>query len=697
MEKLLLEIGTEEIPAGYIKPALEALSSGLLKRLDDARITHGEAVLFGTPKRLAILVSDVSLKQTSLTTELTGPPERVAFDDQGKPTVAAIKFAEKAGVPLKKVKVKETKKGRYLTALKTERGLSSTTLLKKILPETILSLPFPKSMRWADLSIGFARPVHSVLALLGKKVVSFGFGNLKSSRHIYGHRFMAPAKIKVPSPEAYSDLLKTAHVIPDFKDRRAMVEKTVLETAEGLGGNIMPDDELLDIVTNLVEYPVPVAGKFDDKFLELPDKVLITSMREHQKYFAVTNKGGQLMPGFIAVNNTKAKDMDLVAKGHERVLRARLEDARFFYQSDISENFEGMVAKLKGVTFQAKLGSMNDKVNRVKKLSTFIAESLSASQKICDNVSRAAWLSKADLVSQVVVEFPKLQGAMGKVYAQKAGEPKEVAEAIEEHYLPTFSGGNLPLTTEGSILAIADKIDTICGCFSVGLTPTGASDPYALRRQAIGILQIMLTNNYAFSLLELIKQSIALFNQPDVKNKDAVQQDIYRFFTDRISHLLAENGYKKDVIASVTCVSADYPANVKRRVDALQDLKTAPDFEPLSIAFKRVVNIIRKSEGSPKKEGQSEQALDTGLFQDKCEHDLYAAYDEIKNKVAANIKNENYSQALKNIASIRGKVDEFFDGVMVMAEDSNIRENRFALLSKIAGLFENIADFSKLQ
>jgi len=692
MENLLLEIGTEEIPAGYIKPALKALSSGLLNRLDDARITHGEAVTFGTPKRLAVLVTDVASKQASLTTEMTGPPESVSFDDQGKPTVAAIKFAEKASVPLNKIAVKETKKGRYLTAVKTEHGLGSTVLLKTILPDTILSLPFPKSMRWADLSIGFARPVHSVLALLGKKVMTFSFGNLKSGRHIYGHRFMAPAKIKVPSPDRYSDLLKTAHVIADIAERRAIVEKEVKKTADSLGGSIMPDEELLDIVTNLVEYPVPIAGKFDDKFLELPDKVLITAMREHQKYFAITDVDGKLMPGFIAVNNTKTKNMNLVAKGHERVLRARLEDARFFYKSDISENIEHWIEKLKGVTFQAKIGSMHDKVLRVRQLSKFIAKSLSAAPEVQKNVSRAAWISKADLVSRVVVEFPKLQGVMGKVYAQKAGEPAIVAAAIEEHYLPTSSGGNLPETTEGSILAIADKIDTICGCFSAGLIPTGASDPYALRRQSIGILQIMLKNNYALSLMELIKQSIALFNQN--KDTDKTPQKIYSFFKDRISHLLAEEGYKKDIVASVTSVSADYPANVKRRVQALENLKTAPDFESLSIAFKRVVNIIRKSEGVP---GQTEQAVDAGLFQDKCENALYEAYREVKNKVSKNIENENYSRALKDIASIRNKVDVFFDGVMVMTEDKKVRNNRFALLSEIAGLFENIADFSKIQ
>ncbi|MBW1894406.1 MAG: glycine--tRNA ligase subunit beta [Deltaproteobacteria bacterium] len=694
MENLLLEIGTEEIPAGYIKPALKALSSGLLNRLDGARITHGEAITFGTPKRLAVLVTDVASKQTSLTTEMTGPPESVSFDDQGKPTVAAIKFAEKASVPFNKTAVKETKKGRYLTAVKTERGTGSTILLKTILPDTILSLPFPKSMRWADLSIGFARPVHSVLALLGKKVITFSFGNLKSGRHTYGHRFMAPAKIKVPDPDRYSDLLTTAYVIADIAERRAIVEKEVKKTADSLGGSIMPDEGLLDIVTNLVEYPVPIAGKFDNKFLELPDKVLITAMREHQKYFAVTDAYGKLMPGFIAVNNTKTKNMNLVAKGHERVLRARLEDARFFYKSDISENFEHWIEKLKGVTFQAKLGSMYDKILRVRQLSKFVAKSLSAAPEVQNNVSRAAWISKADLVSRVVVEFPKLQGVMGKIYAQKTGEPAFVAAAIEDHYLPTSSGGNLPETTEGSILAIADKIDTICGCFSAELIPTGASDPYALRRQSIGILQIMLKNNYTFSLMELIKQSIALFNRNEDKGSDKIPQKVYNFFKDRISHLLAEEGYKKDVIASVTSVSADYPANVKRRVQALESLKTAPDFEPLSIAFKRVVNIIKKSEGVQK---QTEQTLDTGLFQDKCEHDLYEAYMEIKNKVLKNIGNENYSQALKDIASIRDKVDAFFDGVMVMAEDKKIRKNRFALLSEIAGLFKNIADFSKIQ
>ena len=356
MESLLLEIGTEEIPAGYIKPALQALSATLLKKMDDARIQHGDAKTFGTPRRLAVIVSDVAPKQASVTSEVTGPPERVGFDAAGKPTVSAVKFAEKVGIPVGSIRVSETPKGRYLTAIKTEKGLATKTILKTILPEVIGSLPFPKSMKWSDMHVLFARPIQTVLALLGQSVIPFAIERIKSGRMTMGHPFMAPGKRKIQSPEEYVEALESVHVLPDIDKRKQLVLNTVAFVAEGLGGKVQPDDDLADIVSNLIEYPVPVAGSFDTKFLELPKEVLITAMREHQKYFAVVDANQQLKPNFVAVNNTRARDMALVAKGHERVLRARLEDAMFFFQDRYQDQPGGSGGETEGRSFSGQTG-----------------------------------------------------------------------------------------------------------------------------------------------------------------------------------------------------------------------------------------------------------------------------------------------------------------------------------------------------
>ncbi len=697
MNSLLLEIGTEEIPAGYIEPALKAFSRMLLQKLDNERIEHGNANTFGTPRRLVLEVKNVSDRQKFLTTEIAGPPARIGFDNNGNPTIAAEKFAEKAGVSVKDLKIKETKKGDYLCAKKVERGLKTGLLLKNILPDLITAIPFPKTMRWADLSVEFARPIHTILALLGNKKIPFKLGNIKSSRYTLGHSFMQPGRIKISNPDEYIEALHSAYVMVDSKKRREIIERETAKVAKGINGRVLEDDELVDIVANLVEYPAVVAGKFDTKFLELPDEVLITAMREHQKYFSVVDKKGNLMSCFITVNNTHAKDMSLVAKGHERVLRARLEDARFFYNSDSNSSFEDWIEKLKGVLFQASLGSMYEKAIRVKTITEYLVDEIlhdsDLKQYMSDlkkHATKAALMCKADLVSQVVVEFPKLQGVMGRIYALNAGEPDSTAYAIEEHYLPTYSGGSLPETLTGSILSIADKIDSICGCFVAGLIPTGTSDPYALRRQGIGIVQIMLSKNFSLSLIEMIEKSMKLFSQKTDQKFKKIIDDIYSFLKSRIAHILAEEGFSKDIISAVISVSADHIPNIWNRTRALEKLKTKPDFEPLSIAFKRVVNIIKKAELPKSKD------VDENLFQDKCETALFEAYKKVNKKVLDDLDKGLFDQVLYDIASLRNVVDDFFDGVLVMAEDKKIRENRLALLINIADMFGMFADFSKI-
>ncbi len=692
MNRLLVEIGTEEIPAGYIYPALESFSAILRKKMEVARIAHGEIHVYGTPRRLTIIIDDVAGKQTPLSVEMMGPPERIAMDDSGNLTVPGQKFAEKIGVSPKQLKVMETDKGRYLYAVKTERGIAAKKILKEILPESILSIYFPKTMRWSNLNIQFARPIHSIAALLGNDVIPFQVGDVKSGRNTFGHRFMAPKKLKLSSPDQYLEILSDAFVMADISRRKEELVTQMNEAVARINGLVIPDDALVDTVTNLIEYPAAVVGRFDDEFLELPREILITSMRVHQKYFAVVDHQDNLMPYFVAVNNTKANDMDLVAKGHERVLRARLADAQFFFNTDLKNSLDDKAEKLNSVLFQADLGSMHDKIHRIKKLAVFLAATQNLDETQTAHISRAAGLCKSDLVSHAVIEFPKLQGIMGRVYAHKQKESGSVATAIEEHYRPTSAGGPLPETVEGAVLSISDKIDSICGCFSIGLIPTGASDPYALRRQANGIILIALENKFTFSLDDLIKNSLNLFNKCDASEVDLLTEKIIEFLKGRMAHLLEEEGISKDAVAAVLSVSKDNIPTIWQKAHAFQLLKSEPDFEILATAFKRVVNIIKKADSSE----TVSQTVSDSLFEHNSESALFNLYKDVKQRVDTHIKNGNIDKAFSDIASMRESVDRFFDDVMVMAEDIDIRRNRLALLGQISGLFALLADFSKV-
>lgn len=690
MNTLLLEIGSEEIPAGYIQPALDALTSNLLQKLTDARLGHGEAKVYATPRRLSILVEDVADKQTSITEDLVGPPESVGFDADGNPTVAAEKFAEKAGVSLKSLKVKKTEKGWYLYVRKMQKGLAAKTVLSKILPDVIKAIPFPKTMRWGDLSLVYTRPIHWIVALLGGQIISFTMENIKSGRYTFGHRFLSSGKISIGHPDEYLEKLRDAYVWADIKERKQGVEQQIAQQAANCKGKVLFDPELVDTVVNLIEYPAPVTGTFEEKYLKLPPQILITAMREHQKYFAIIDKNESLMPYFIAVNNTRTKDMNLVAKGHERVLRARLSDAEFFYESDLKISADTRVNKLKGVLFQARLGSMYEKMERITELSGYLAESIRNNPELKNHAQKAARLCKSDLVSHVVGEFPKLQGIMGKVYAAVDKEPEEVASAIEEHYRPTASGGALPETTTGAIVAIADKIDSICGCFSVGLLPTGAADPYALRRQGIGIVNIMLDNEFSFSLKQLIEKTTKLFSDKTKENVADTSEKIYVFIKNRISRMLEEEGVSRDVVGAIVDISIDHIPNTWKRAKALDALRTQPDFEPLAVAFKRVVNIIKKAPAI------DASAVDESLFENPSETTLFKELIKVEKKVETELKEGAFDRVLHHMATLRNPVDSFFDDVLVMAEDLKIRNNRLSLLKRIADLFEKIADFSKI-
>ncbi|MFO7707722.1 MAG: glycine--tRNA ligase subunit beta [Desulfobacterales bacterium] len=689
MKTLLLEIGTEEIPAGYIDPALAALASMLAQRLGEARIGHGPIRTFGTPRRLAATVENLAPRQKRLTSEILGPPRKVGFDADGRPTMAARKFAEKVGLPVERLGTAATAKGEYLSAKVTDPGQSTATMLKTILPEIIAALPFPKRMRWADLPISFARPIHSLLALYGKTRVDFELGNVRSGRTSFGHRFVFPRRVRVAEPSAYVEALRAAAVIVDAAERRKRIAEDAALAAASVGGTVLADEELLAIVTHLVEFPAVAVGRFSDAFLELPPEVLITAMREHQKYFAVRGEGGRLLPHFVVVNNTPAKEMAVVVRGHERVLRARLEDAKFFYRSDRDVPLDHQVERLKSVLFQAQLGSMLDKVRRVQSLARFVAEQAGGGPELVRDSERAARLCKADLVSQMVGEFPKLQGIMGRVYALAQGEPGAVAAAIEEHYRPTFSGGPLPETDTGAVVALADKMDTICGCFRAGLIPTGAADPYALRRQGIGVIQIMNSRGFPFPLDIVVRKSLEHFEDGAAASPETAAK-IMAFLEGRMASLLVEEGFAKDTVAAVMGVPAEGVPTVWSRARALQGLKNKPDFEPIAVSFKRVVNIIRKAEGF------APGAVDAALFEHPSEAALLNAFRTLQSQVQEDLRCGRHDEALARVATLRAPVDAFFEDVMVMAEDPGVRRNRLSLLARVAGLFDAFADFSKL-
>lgn len=688
---LLLEIGTEELPAGYIAPALAALAGNLVGKLKEARIVCNTAQTFGTPRRLAVMVEGVAEKQETVTTDLTGPPKSVGMDSAGQFTLAAEKFAQKAGVPLKEIFIARTAKGEYLAARKVEKGEAAGRLLKTILPQVIAALPFPKTMRWGRRSETFARPVHSLTALLGETVVRFSWAGITSGRNCAGHSFMSPATVAISRPEAYEKSLRQRFVLADIAQRKEAVLREINKAATALGGTLLPDDELVDLVTNLVEYPVASAGRFDEKFLALPREVLITAMRSHQKYFAVTDGKGTLMPCFVAVNNTKVSKIDVVTTGHQRVLRARLEDAMFFYQKDLQTPLDRRVEDLERVVFQARLGTVHEKARRIERLGTLLASRVAPSDPALQkHVARAALLCKVDLVTHTVIEFPKLQGVMGRVFALASGEPEAVARAIEEHYQPLYSGAGLPETLCGAILAVADKMDSICGCFAVGLVPSGASDPYALRRQGIGMIQILLSKGFDASLAGLIRAAMEAFARVATVSIQEAADGVYAFLRGRMAQLLVDEGVSKDIATAVLNASADHVPDVWKRAHALAKTKSMAGFEPIAVTFKRVANIIKKSAA------QGAAGVEESLFQHTTESALYRTYHDVKTKMAGAMERQDYEQALAEIADLRSAVDAFFDDVLVMAEDPAQRNNRLALLFAVNSLFNGFADFSAL-
>jgi len=685
MPELLLEIGTEEIPSGFMPRALEAMKDLLQKEFQTNRIGFQEIRSLGTPRRLVATVGEVAAAQEQRFLEVIGPAKRIAFDEKGQPTKAALGFAKGQGIPVEDLKIAKTEKGEYVCARKQEKGEETSKLLPAILTRFIAAIPFPKSMRWMDLDNSFVRPIHWILALFDGKVVSFQVGNIAAGNLSRGHRFMAPGAFQVKDTAEYLRRLKTSFVIVNPEERKDLIAAEVNKAAAEAGGAVLPDEDLLEIVTYLVEYPLAIRGSFSKEFLALPREVLVSAMREHQRYFSVVDSTGALLPYFVTVSNTKPRDIGVVARGNERVLHARLSDAKFFFQEDQKVALFDRLEGLKKVVYHSKLGTSYEKVMRISRLAETISARVAPEFK--ETVQRASLLCKGDLITGMVGEFPSLQGVMGKIYAEISGEKKEVALAIYEHYLPTAAGGALPSSHPGAILSLADKLDTLVGCFGVGLIPTGTADPYALRRHTLGIINILLDKKYPLSLNGLCDSSLALLAPKIERPPDEIKRDVLEFFKGRMQNLLISRDLSADSVEAAMASGFDDLVDLLERSRAVHELKKEPEFEPLAIAFKRVVNIARSHVPDPVK---------PELFENQVENDLHEAYAKISQKASDLINRKEYPLALKELTSLRKPVDNFFDAVMVMAQDEKIRSNRLSLLGNIAGLFFKIADFSKI-
>ncbi|MEW6375402.1 MAG: glycine--tRNA ligase subunit beta, partial [Thermodesulfobacteriota bacterium] len=541
MKELLLEIGTEEIPAGFIPQALIDLETLARKELEANRIDFNGIKTLGTPRRLLLLIKSLSEMQKDVEIKKLGPAKQSAFDAGGNPTKAAIGFAKSQSVPVESLTLVQTEKGEYVCAVKKEPGKPTVEILSSLLPKWIVSIPFQKSMKWGEVAVRFARPIHWILALFGGEVIPFEVGNIRSGDVTYGHRFMQPGSIRVKDFKSYLQKTREAFILVDPVERKKKIEEEMVREGAKVSGRVVRDEELLNEVNFLVEYPVALCGNFDPDFLSLPREVVIHSMKEHQRYFPVSDDRGELLSHFIFISNIAPKDLKMVVKGNERVLKARLSDAAFFFKDDMKISLEERVEQLKKVIFQAKLGTSYEKVMRFKQLGLFMVDRIDP--KLKETVERAALLCKADLVTGMVGEFPKLQGVVGREYARLSGEKPEVYEAIYEHYLPGFAGDRLPSSPVGDIVSMADKMDTIVGCFGVGLIPTGTADPFGLRRQALGIIRIILEKEYSLSLVELIEESGQQLKEKMERPFSEVRAEVLDFFRIRYQNFLLDKGY----------------------------------------------------------------------------------------------------------------------------------------------------------
>lgn len=686
MRDLLLEIGLEEVPAKFMPPALAELKQMAEARLTEQRISYDEVIAYGTPRRIALVVKNIADKQQDLEEEAKGPAVKAAYDAEGNPTKAALGFARGQGVDVKDLYQKELNGGMYVFATKKAVGVATDDVLPELLPQLVCGIHFPKPMRWGYTELRYARPIRWIVALHGDQVVPFTIEDITSGNVSRGHRYLGTDHLTIPCAEDYVAVMEKDWVIVDQNRRQAMIVEQMNKLAEEAGGTVEIDEELLEEVLYLVEYPTALMGNFNPAYMLMPEQLIITPMKEHQRYFPVM-KGHHLLPKFITVRNGNAEHLDVVQAGNEKVLEARLADAKFFYDEDLKIRLEDNVEKLKTIVFQEKLGTIYEKMQRVQQGVTVISDLLQLGDDVKERALRAAYLAKADLVSNVVYEFPELQGLMGEKYAFAQGEHPLTSKAISEHYLPKNADGEIPLTFEGLVCSIADKIDTIVGCFAAGIEPTGSQDPYALRRQAAGICSMILGRGVLVSLTALIQQAIEHYPAEIVGDKVALCQRVYDFFEQRIRNVLNDRGFRYDVIEAVVSCGYDNLTETLLRAEAMNQMQATDTFAKVLTAFTRANNLAKKATGDTVHEAD--------LVED-VEKQLWSDVQFAENAIAAQVQNRQYAEALTVISTLEESISAFFDGVMVMDENEAIKNNRLALLARVSKLSSKIADLTKI-
>ena len=682
---LLVEIGTEELPPKALPTLSAAFTDGISQGLQAAGLTPVEVIAYAAPRRLAVWVKEVAAQQADQTIEKRGPAIKGAFDAEGKPTKAAEAFAASCGVNVADLGTLETDKGAWLVFRQTQAGQATPELLPAIVEKALASLPIPKRMRWGTGTAEFVRPVHWIVMLADNAVIDAEILGIKTGRESRGHRFHAPDAITLNSPADYAIQLGSASVVAKFEARRDMIKHKVEQLAKRLGGQAVMPEGLLDEVTALVEWPVPVAGKFEERFLDVPQEALISTMQDNQKYFALVDANGKLMSHFITVANIESRDEIQVAQGNERVIRPRFSDAEFFWTQDKKQPLASRAEQLKSMVFQQKLGTLYDKSQRVAQLAASIAQALNADQALA---TRAAELGKCDLVTNMVFEFTELQGIMGRYYALHDGEPAEVAQALDEQYMPRFAGDALPSTTTGTILALAERLDTLTGIFGIGQKPTGAKDPFGLRRAALGVLRLLIEKQLPLDLAVLLDKaadglSVQLGSKP-------ATNETLDYVLERLKGYYQEQGINGALVDAVAALKVSQPLDFDRRVKAVAAFRQLSAAESLAAANKRISNILKKVDG------ELAAQVDPNLLQLPAEQALAAAVQAQQAKVEPLFAQGDYEAALLSLAELREPVDKFFDDVMVMADDLALRNNRLALLNSLRSLFLRVADLSVL-
>jgi glycyl-tRNA synthetase beta chain len=683
---LLLEIGVEEMPSAFMAGALEDLKKLAGQKFTASRVGFAQVNSMGTPRRLVLHVEGLEEKQQDAVIENRGPKKASAFDQDGNPSKAAQGFARGQGINVTDLEIRDVDGIEYVFAVKKELGGATIEVLPEILLDIIHSLSFPKSMRWAYYQTRFARPIRWLLALYGDQTVNVQIENVQSSNESYGHRFLAPEKFAVNSIEEYFAQLRRRYVIVDQQIRKNMIWEQVQAVARQAGGNAMENDDLLEEVTFLLEYPTAFAGSFSPSYLDVPPEVLTTSMIEHQRYFPVFDDQGKLLNAFIGVRNGTDASLDMVRAGNERVLKARLEDALFFWKEDTAKSLIDFVTGLQKVMFHERLGSIMDKVERLQKLAVFIGRETGLSTP--EKLERSALLCKADLLSNMVYEFPELQGIMGRYYALKSQEDQEVAEAILEHYMPRFAGDKLPAGETGTVLALTEKIDNLTACFAIGIRPTGSQDPYALRRQALGVVNILTDMNIKTDLGRIIAAAYnGLANVKTEGDEQQITDELMDFIRQRQRGILLDKGFAFDVIDAVMNLALTDINDILDRVRVVQEFKASTRYEDFMVVFNRSHNLSKKWDSTVVKPEN---------FADESEKILYQHVLEVQQATEKSLSAKDYQQTLTHLANLRPDLDRFFTAVMVMVEDENLKAARLGILKSIAGLCGQVADFTKI-